>query len=221
MKDTVLDEISVLLEQQPLLTKCEVTDGIKISGKYKICIQIEDELFEDYFALEITVSNGFPDDIPTVISTDRKIRANNYKEHVYSNGQFCLEIDTEIATFLHANPSLRGFLTRFLDTYLCGFMYYQKHKRLPFGEHKHGIWGLMDYYCELFETADINIAYSLLACVLRENLQGHIRCPCQSGKRYRDCHREKINELKASSLYQRYKDDFMTIITEQNKRNTR
>lgn len=218
MRDTVLDEVERLLAQQPLLGKIEIDGGLKFIGKYKICNQLEGELFEDYFLLEIFVPNGFPEDIPTVKNTDGKIRANNYKGHVYANGQLCLEVDTAIAAFLQDNPSLLAFLTKYLDIYLCGFLFYRKHKYLPFGEHKHGIPGLLDYYCGLFETTNIKVAYSLLACLFRENLKGHIQCPCQSGKHYRDCHREKINELKASSLYERYKDDFESIIAELDKR---
>jgi hypothetical protein len=132
-----------------------------------------------------------------------------------------LEIDVAIATFLLDNPSLLAFLKRFLDIYLCGFLYYQKYKQMPFGEHKHGLVGSMDFYCELFETTDIKIAYLLFACLCGKNLKGHIQCPCQSGKRYRDCHKEKINELRVSGLYGRYKDDFTTIIAGLSKPNER
>ena len=221
MKDTVLAEITVLLEQQPLLAISEVNKGIKIKGNYKICFQIENEIFEDYFALEISIPDSFPDDIPTVRTTDRKIHADNYKGHVYPDGQFCLELDTVIVAFLQYNHNLLSFLTRFLDTYLCGFLYYQEHNCMPFGEHKHGVLGLMDYYCELFEITDINIAYLLLTCVFKENLKGHIQCPCQSGKRYRDCHRKTIDELKENELFERYKDDFITITTELSRKSKR
>lgn len=219
MKDAVLDEIISLIAEQPLLTISHANEDAIISGNYKICNQIVDEIFEDYFAIEIRVPDDFPDAIPRVKTTDRRIRANNYKEHVYPDGTFCLETDTAIATYLYDNPSLLGFLTKYLNTYLCGFLYYQKHRCLPFGEHKHGICGLMDYYCELFETSDIDIAFALLGCIVKENLKGHIQCPCKSGLRYRNCHREKINELKASGLYKRYKADFYTIVAELDKQN--
>ena len=217
----VFDEVETLLAQQPLMTKNEADGGLKIIGKYKICNQLEDEVFEDYFSIEIFVPDGFPEDIPTIHTTDGRIRVNNYKGHVYKNGQFCLEIDTAIAAYLQDNPSLLSFLTKYLDPYLFGFLFYQKHKRLPFGEHKHGILGLMDFYCELFDTADIKTAYSLLASLFKDNFKGHIQCPCQSGKRYRNCHKDRINDLKSSRLYERYKNDFVTIIAELNKRNTR
>jgi hypothetical protein len=214
----VLNEVETLLEQQPLLTKSEVDGGLNLIGKYKICNQLEDEVFEDYFSLEIFVPDSFPDEIPTVQTTDRKIRANNYRDHLYTDGQFCLEIDTAIATFLQDNPNLLDFLSRYLDTYLCGFLFYKKHKRLPFGEHKHGIVGLLDFYCELFVTADKKTAYFLLDCLFKDNHKGHIDCPCQSGKRFRNCHRDIMNELRASRLYDRYKSDYETIIATLNKR---
>ena len=221
LRDAVFDEIKILLEQQPLLSKHEVTNGIKINGKYKICNQLDDEVFEDNFSLEISIPSNFPDGIPSVRTTDNRIRTDNYKGHAYPDGRFCLETDTEIAAFLHDCPNLLAFLKRYLDTYLCGFLYYQKHKQLPFSEHKHGSDGLMDYYCKLFETTDLDIARSLLACVVIKNLKGHIHCPCQSGKRYRDCHREKIDKLKASPLYERYKNDYRIVTAEKNKKSVR
>ena len=218
MRNLILAEVETLLEQQPLLTKSETDDGLIVCGKYKICNQFEDEVYEDYFALEIYVPDGFPVDIPTVKTTDGRIRANNYKGHVYENGQFCMDINTAIAEYLQGNPSLLTFLTRYLDSYLFGFLYYRKHKIMPFGEHKHGIPGLMDYYCKLFDTADIKIAYSLLSCIFKDNLKGHILCPCQSGQHYRDCHRERINELRSGRLYERYKSDYEKIVSELSKK---
>jgi hypothetical protein len=214
LRDTVLGEVKVLLEQQPLLMKSDTDGGLIISGKYKICNQFEDEVFEDYFSIEIFVPDGFPEDIPTIKTTDGKIRIYNYKGHVYENGQFCLDIDTAIAAYLQDNPSLLAFLTRYLDSYLFGFLFFRKHKKLPFGEHEHGILGLMDYYCELFDTDDSKTAFWMLACLFKDNFKGHIQCPCQSGKRYRNCHRERINEIRSSRLYERYKGDYETIIAE-------
>lgn len=222
MLDMVLKEIDTLVsELQPLMTVFEADSGVTISGKYKICNQIATEVFEDYFALEIFVPEDFPYDIPTVKATDGKIRAVNYREHIYPNGQLCLEIDTAIAAFLQDRPSLLAFLSRFLDVYLCGFLYYKKYKLLPFGEHKHGIEGLLDYYCELFNTADKNSAYRLLRCMFKDKIKGHIDCPCQSGKRYRNCHRGQISELKASELSERYMRDLATILAEIEYRNKR
>lgn len=218
--DTVLDEVEMLLVQQPLLMKAEIDGGLKFIGKYKICNQLENDIFEDYFSLEIFIPNGFPEDIPIVKNTDGRIRANNYKGHVYANGQLCLEIDTAIATFLQKDSSLLAFLTKYLDTYLCGFLFYRKYKYLPFGEHKHGVEGLLEFYCRLFETTDIKVAYSLLVCLCMGNLKGHIQCPCQSGKRYRNCHKDKINALRENNLYRRYKNDFVTIIADLKRRNS-
>jgi hypothetical protein len=214
LKDSVLEEITALVALQPLLTVISAKEDVLISGKYKICNQIDDEVFEDYFALEIHIPNNFPGDIPKVKTIDGRIRADNYKGHIYSNGEFCLETNTAMAAYLQNTPSLLGFLTKYLDTYLCGFLYYRKHKQLPFGEHRHGGFGLLDYYCELFETSDIKIAFMLLDCLVNRNLKGHIQCPCQSGLRYRNCHRERINELKESGLFERYKTDLITIVAE-------
>jgi len=221
MRDTVLGEIETLLENQPLLDKKEVDSGIKVYGNYKICNQLKNEVFEDCFAIEIIIPDGFPDAIPTVKTVDGRIRASNYNGHIYPNGQFCLEIDTAIADFMQDNQSLLDFLSRYLDTYLCGFLFYTKYKRMPFGERRHGFIGMMDYYCEVFEVGDIKPAFSLLVCLFSDNLKGHIQCPCQSGKRYRDCHRERIHKLKTSGLYERYKHDYIKIIDELAKQITR
>lgn len=217
MRDSVLNEIRELLERQPLLDMIDAGDGIIITGRYKVCNQIEDEVFEDYFSIEISIPNGFPDAIPTVKTTDRKIRAKNYKEHVYPDGTFCLETDTAIATFLQETQSLLGFLSKYLDTYLCGFLYYRKHNKLPFGEHRHGGFGLLDYYCELFETSNVKVAFALLDCLVKRNLKGHMPCPCQSGMRYRNCHRQRINELKETVLFERFEADYNAIISEVNR----
>jgi hypothetical protein len=217
LKDSVLKEIDTLIAEQPLLKVSAANEDVLISGKYKICNQVDDEVFEDYFALEIHVPNDFPDTLPRIKTADSRIRAINYKEHVYPDGTFCLETDTAIAAYLQETQSLLGFLSKYLDTYLCGFLYYRKHKKLPFGERRHGGLGLLDYYCELFETSNVKEAFALLDCLVKRNLKGHIQCPCQSGMRYRNCHRQRINELKEAGLFERYKADYNAIISEVNR----
>jgi hypothetical protein len=220
VKNIVLEEIDTLIERQPLLKVSSANEDVIISGNYKISNQIDDDVFEDYFAIEILVPRDFPDVIPIVKTTDNRICANNYNGHIYNNGEFCMETDTAMAGHLCENPSLLGFLTKFLDSYLCGFLFKQKYGKLPFGEHEHGYTGLLDHYKDLFKTDKLSIAYYLLACVTLLNLEERRLCPCQSGLLYQDCHREKINKMKASKIIYRYINDFYVItdsLIKQNK----
>lgn len=215
MQYSVKTEIENLLVQQPLLSADWANDDVILSGNYKIHYQFGEEIYSDYFGLEIRINNNFPAEIPVVKGTDGRIRPkttvreSNYKGHIYPDGRFCLELDTVIKIALDQNPSVLFFLTEYLGPYLFGFLYFQKHGIMPFGERAHGVDGAMGYYCELFDVEDTQSAEKLLYILVNSSFKGHRDCPCGSLKRYRHCHRQQITDLRQSKYYELYKSDYL------------
>ena len=69
------------------------------------------------------------------------------------------------------------------------------YKEQPFVELKHGAEGLIDYYKSLFVTDNQYSTIDLLKYIKDKPYRGHLRCPCGSGSRIRNCHGNKMIQM--------------------------
>jgi len=209
--EKMADQFSELRRGQPHLSLLLYDSGIKITGPYVVYVEFNNEQFLDSFSLEIVVDKGFPETVPIVKELERRIRPVNCGAHIYPDGHLCLEVNTRIIFELNNNPNLLFFSDTFIQPYLFGFLYYQKYHRFPFGEYAHGKKGVLEYYCTVFDVCDVGIAKELLGLIFGDNLKGHRYCPCGSGKRFRDCHRNQTVTMKESEFLDHYYNDFLFV----------
>jgi hypothetical protein len=79
---------------------------------------------------------------------------------------------------------------------------------MPFGDLSHGVLGIIEYYTDLFGTADNVVALSLLKILAEDNYRGHHKCPCGSGRMLRKCHGPILLELKSSMPHSCYVTEY-------------
>lgn len=201
-----------LKQEQPLLNLEFKNNSAIIFGLYCIRCLYEEEEFLDQFEIEAIIYPDFPRSIPIVKEIGGKVRCIGF-EHIYPDRVLCLEIDTRMLISLDKNPSVLFFFEEYVSSYFFSYLYYRKRRSFPFGERSHGDKGTLEFYCELFDVSDLNVAMGLLHFLTRDTpVKGHHHCPCNSGKRYRDCHRNKINELRSSKHFELFKSDYRSIM---------
>jgi hypothetical protein len=83
-----------------------------------------------------------------------------------------------------------------LRNYFIGQALVERGEPWPFGEWRHGLNGMRDYYTEVFGTDDLSKARRYLDCLAAKRVRGHWDCPCRSGKRLRHCHMNLVSELR-------------------------
>jgi len=150
----------------------------------------------DRFKIEVEFPHDFPDTPPIVRETGGRI-PDNPDWHIYGNERGCCLYVME--AFLVKHPD--GYtLLEFLDGPVQSFFLNTYHKEVTgeplFGERSHGAEGIFEFYEEYLETDDREEILRYIDVLRKAEAKGHLRCPCGSGEKLRDCHADRIRQMR-------------------------
>lgn len=207
-REVVLQQFGPLLAAQPLLTlRDEVGIGVPmIEGNIVLHTYDGIEVYNYMYSTQIYPNKMFSLFAP-IVRTKRDVISADY-EHIYSNGELCLEVPTKVAIEWRKNPNLLAFTNQFVLPWFFSYEYYMRHNQYPFGVREHGIDGWLQLYYDLFRVSRPEQVIALLRGVVSAPYFSNEKCPCGSGKTYRECHRPQIMELKNGSNYSLFKQDY-------------
>lgn len=195
----------------PDLCAKETKNGYLISGQFILNSEFSEiPLYDEYF-IEMNLSYNFPDVIPTV----REIAGNVPEdfEHIYENEELCLGAACDLYDFLDHHPFVVDFLNGPVTSYFYTSSFFKRYKTVPYGERSHGIEGIIEAYLERYQLTEINQLVMLLAYVAGiYKYRGHLPCPCNSGKKFRNCHGQIVIQDLTSSRNEGFKNDAIEII---------
>ena len=181
--ENISTSISDICAKYPTLNQ---ENDTQIKGILPIDKVVNDEHIVDSFEIEV----DFKEIIPKVKELGN--RTERYY-HKYKNGNLCLETDFNQLMYLE-NHTYLEWLDYFVINYFCSFCYYQKYKCYPYGErnHRYGDFFGFAEYMEIHPSQ----AWSILEYIVNKKYRGHDLCPCGSGKRIRNCHKDVVLRFK-------------------------
>lgn len=159
-------------------------DQVTIRGSFPVRHQGEEF---DRYAITVAFPPDYPDSLPTVREVGGRIPWVG-DHHVYTNGVACVILPE--ARWWEFPPHTRFFeyLRGPLHNYFLGQTVVSSGQPWPFGEHRHGLNGIMDFYAEQLGTTESRLIIRLLESVASGVCRGHLPCPCESGITTRRCH---------------------------------
>ena len=90
----------------------------------------------------------------------------------------------------------KTFLTGIMHDFFVGQTCFEVKGEWPFGERLHGQAGVLGSFADVLGVAnDTTIVVQHLKLLSMREIKGHNSCPCGSGRKLRQCHREKLEEL--------------------------
>lgn len=204
-------QIQDVLEVYPDLSAQETKNGYLITGQFILNSEFSEiPLYDEYF-IEMNVSLKFPGVVPIVREVSGNIPEDF--EHIYENEELCLGAACDLYDFLDHHPFVVDFLNGPVTSYFYTASFYKRYKTVPYGERSHGLEGIIEAYLERYQLNDINLLVMLLAYVAGfYKYRGHLHCPCNSGKKFRNCHGQIVIQDLTSSRNDRYKKDAFDII---------
>ncbi|AFA48756.1 YecA family protein [Acetobacterium woodii] len=204
-------QVQDVLKLYPDLSAKDTNNGYLISGRFILNSEFSEiPLYDEYF-IEMNVSLKFPTVIPTVREVSGNIPEDF--EHIYENKELCLGVSCDLYDFLACRPSIIDFLNGPVTSFFYTASYFKRYKTVPYGERSHGIEGIIEAYLERYQLSDIMQLITLLAYVAGiYKYRGHILCPCNSGKKFRNCHGQIVLQDLTSSRNERFKKDAIDII---------
>ena len=180
------NQVTLLLEHyQDLFIAEEDDHRILLSGSMLIYRSACEFILHKQYAVEIVVPKA---DTALPVAIDKgSVIASSYP-HRYADGSLCLETDSYIRYRFIDGIDLVEWMDEFVEPYFFSYEYYTRFGNFPFGERPHGLEGLIHTYQEFWHENDLVVTCGLLKYAAEENYRGHALCPCNSGKKLRQCH---------------------------------
>ena len=171
-------------------------------GTHSLC---EPNLMSDIeYKIVLVFPPDYPKNWPVMYCNDSKLPIGNIDRHIMGDGSACLGVKGEIAKRWQLNRTLVHFLKDFVEPFLAWQAYYEIFQKPPeWGGRPHGGPGILEFYAELLNVPIESNVVGFMKLLARKNRpKGHEICPCDSGQRLRNCHRELVyaNRLKAPWL---------------------
>lgn len=150
----------------------------------------------DSYQIKAGITAGSPAEEPVVFEEGGRI-PRTADRHVFpKDGNCCLGVWEEWL-LTASDCRFETFLTGPMHDYFVSQTYYEVNKKWPFGERSHGIAGVVEAFSEILGVKqDRQVVAAYLRLVCRQHLGGHAVCPCDSGRRLRDCHRGEVEALR-------------------------
>lgn len=149
----------------------------------------------DRYSVEIIFLDEYPLTLPQVRETGGRIPHISDRHVNPSDGTACVCIPDE--WFIHRpDSSFLTFLRGPVYNYFLSQKAFEVSGQWPFGERRHGVDGILDFYQECLGTNNPYVIKSYLELFTKHTVKGHWDCPCGSGIRIRNCHHEKIATLR-------------------------
>lgn len=189
----IFAQFEAVQDQYPgLELKLGLNGTYLLEGEVAFDLQIGDQRVCGQYKIAICVPSSYPATPPTATEIGGDI-PSTFHRFRHSN-ELCLAAPVEVFRLFRRTPTLYGFITNLVLPYLINYHCFANCGSLPFGELKHGAEGLLDYYEERFGTKLLP-TLKLLRYLANEMPAAPIDCPCDSGKRFRDCHQNTLVEL--------------------------
>ena len=189
-----------------------INNNIKLTGKIEINNTFKDEHIVDAYTVEINIPKEYPKELPTIKETGRRIKREF--RHIYNNHELCLATFADMKLKLGENFKLLDWIDNFVVPYFFSNSYFEKYKILPFGERSHGSIGILEFYTEYFKVDNKKSAYNILKYSCEKKYRGHDECPCGSGEKIRNCHKDIVLKSKEGTRLEILSNDLKDIMKE-------
>ena len=197
----MLNSVSVLMRE-----------SVVVNGTYGFAIPDSNDQIE--YGICILLPDRYPKKVPVLFCNDPKLPIGNIDRHIMDDGTACLGIYADIMTRWSMHPDIVYFLEYFVAPFLVWQAYYDAHQKPPsWGQRSHFSEGIIQYYAELFGMNKRQSIVEFMKLLARKNRpQGHEQCPCGSGERLRNCHRQLLYSTREKVAWEYVIKDLQAVL---------
>lgn len=205
------EERKALVSACPLLRLTIVGPGFKLNSTYGLVLEsavvhgtyslhVPDTSRHIEYGIVLVLPGDYPQRPPVMYCNDPKLPIDNIDRHIMSDGRACLAVHVEIGTRWPPGSRIVEFLDNLVAPFLAWQAYYDvHHKPPPWGDRSHYAQGILEFYAELLGRPVDSSVVGFMRFLARKNRpKGHEPCPCNSGKRLRNCHKNLIYDARQS-----------------------
>jgi hypothetical protein len=185
------------------------TDGFLLKGVLAFKADHQGEIFADDFDVEIHIPESYPSEMPLVKEVGNRI-PRDYHVNQHDNS-LCLAAPIAVKMKFSEGETLLCFIESLVIPYFYNFLYQQKYGFPIFGELSHGHEGILEFYKQYFQHSEDAVILELLRILAMDDYWGYSQCPCNSGKKLRNCHGRKLLQCMFLQTVQEFKAEYWGI----------
>lgn len=149
----------------------------------------------DSYDVKVVCTEDYPLSFPYVYETAGRIPVN-IDWHVYPDGHCCISSKPEENIACNQGITLQSFIEIQLKPYFFNQKYREMHGFF-LNERSHGSRGNLEFFTDAFKTNDLSQIIHMLRFIKGHNEPPRVAtCFCNSGFKYRKCHREAYRLFK-------------------------
>lgn len=172
-----------------------IHDGGNAAVRGTFCVCSPVGIILDKYRISIELPPDYPSALPVVREIDGRI-PRDIDFHMQSDGVACVLLPDDRGRCFPEDAPFSTYLNGPLHDFFLGQSLVALGGDWPFGEWSHGSTGVWEYYQELLQTEDRVVVQAFLEALGKPVFKGHLPCPCGSGKKNRECCRNRISELR-------------------------
>lgn len=166
--------------------KVSVWEGIELlSGTFRV---IDEEGKEwNNFEIQIKFSEAFPYRFPQLVEIGGKI-PKIADWHIYPNGTCCITIPLLELVSCRNGITVLQFILNHVKPYLFNQAHRIEKGYYAHQEFAHGVYGILEYYQELFNEKDVGKIIRYLKALKANEFGKKTLCFCGRKAKFRKCH---------------------------------
>lgn len=172
---------------------------LQLEGEFAFEAEYEDgPLIEDVYELTITISERYPDVLPSIEETGGRIPRDT-DHHVYPDGTLCLGSPLQLHEIAVDTPDLKAYVEKALVPFLYAVSYEgETGEQFVLGELEHGAEGILNDYARILGLRDhAAVVEALRLLGMKRRKANKADCPCGCGGRLGICRfNETVRELR-------------------------
>jgi hypothetical protein len=168
---------------------------IKLQGPLKIFDR--DDYKREVFETKITIPySKYPYAFPSLKEISNKI-PKTPERHINGDGTCCVAVSQEERIRSQKGIKIFDFIKEYAIPFLANQIYFEETGEWYNGEYPHGKEGELYYYKKEFKTHSLAVILKGLEIVINEKkIKRNNYCFCGSYKKFKNCHRFPLEEIK-------------------------
>ena len=165
------------------------------------------------YSIALRLPDHYPKDPPVMYCNDPKLPID-IDRHILRDGQACLGVPADIRRQWSVGAgNIVFFLEEFVAPFLVWQIFYDAHGYPPpWGQRSHDKQGILEFYADILGLeVDANIEGFINLLARKNTPGGHEICPCESGRRLRNCHKDKIQAARQLVDWNDAKSDLLLL----------
>ncbi len=186
---------------------CLKQESAVVHGTYSL--NVPDTHRQIAYGIVLVIPSNYPKLPPQMFCNDSKLPIDNIDRHIMKDGRACLGVQAEIGMRWQPGSKIVDFLDNLIAPFLAWQTYYEAFRKPPpWGERPHYGPGILEFYAELLNRSVDSSIEGFMRLLARKNQpKGHELCPCNSGERLRNCHKDLLYKTRQKVAWQDVKQD--------------